>query len=352
MRPDKVVDLRSDTVTKPSPAMREAMARAEVGDDVYAEDPTVNRLQEMVAAMLGKEAALFVPSGVMSNQIAIKCHTQPGEEIIVEDHSHIFLYETGATPVISSVQLHTLKGVGGVLSAEQVRAAIRSSDYHLPRTALVCLENTHNKAGGTIYPLEVAKEVSGLCHERGVALHLDGARLWNATVASGTSLQELAAPFDTVTVCFSKGLGAPVGSALVGTRVLIERARKYRKLLGGGMRQAGIIAAGAIYALQQNINRLHEDHKNASLFADRIASIPGFNIEPKSVQTNIVVVDVSQTGKSADEIITYLQPRGVLLTDMGSTAIRGVTHLDVSSEQVLEAANIMVKSLSGDWGNG
>jgi threonine aldolase len=282
----------------------------------------------------------------MANQIAIKCHTKPGEEIIVEEQSHIFLYETGAAPVISQVQLHTVKGEGGGISREQVRASIRSSDYHLPRTALVCLENTHNKAGGTIFPLEEARNISSLCRERGIALHLDGARLWNASVATGIPLKDLAAPFDTVTVCFSKGLGAPVGSALVGTKELIARARKYRKMLGGGMRQAGIVAAGAVYALEHNIERLNEDHQNARLFANLVATIPGFKIVSKTVQTNIVVVDVAQSGKSADEIIAYLEPHGVLLTEMGSSLLRAVAHLDVSKEEVAEAANIMVRNLS------
>ncbi len=346
MTNSSAIDLRSDTVTKPSAAMRQAMMTAEVGDDVFGEDPTVNRLQEKVAELLGKEAALFVPSGVMSNQVGIKCHTQPGEEIIVESHSHIFLYETGAAPVISSVQLHTVKGERGILSAEQIRGAIRSADYHLPRTALVCLENTHNKAGGTIYPFDEIKKISTLCRERGIAFHLDGARLWNASVASGVSPNHIAAPFETVTVCFSKGLGAPVGSALVGTKATIARARKYRKMLGGGMRQAGILAAGALYALDHNLERLKEDHEKAKTFARIVASVHGFSVDPDSVQTNIVIIDITQTGKSADEIIAYLQTRGVLLTEMGSSLIRAVTHLDVSAHQVVDAAEIVVKSFS------
>ena len=259
------IDLRSDTVTKPSREMRESMSSAEVGDDVYGEDPTVNLLQDKTADILGKEAALFVPSGVMANQLAIKTHTQPGDEVIVESDSHIFNFETAGASFLSNVQLHTLDGNHGILNAEQITQSIRSLVYYNPRTSLVCLENTHNKAGGTIYPIDEIKSISELARNRNIALHLDGARLWNASIASGIKPKEYARFFDTVSVCFSKGLGAPVGSALAGTREKIEKARKYRKIFGGGMRQAGILAAGALFALEYNRERLKEDHKKAKL---------------------------------------------------------------------------------------
>jgi threonine aldolase len=339
MRP--IIDLRSDTVTKPSPAMRKAMADAEVGDDVFGEDPTVNTLQEKVAAMLGKEAALFVPSGVMANQLAIKVHTQPGDEIIVESGSHIFNYETAAPSVISQVQIATIAGKRGVLRVEDLLPAIRSSAYYLPRTSLICLENTHNKAGGTIYPLEEIQRISRFARERGIALHLDGARIWNASVATGIPPAEYAMHFDTVSVCFSKGLGAPVGSALAGSSAMIEKARRYRKILGGGMRQAGIIAAGALYALEHNIGRLQEDHEKAKVFAAEVATLRGCEVDRESVQTNIVIIDVGKTGKTPAQILETLRSRGVLLTEMGHSAIRAVMHMDVTMDEVQQAAAIM-----------
>jgi threonine aldolase len=340
-----IIDLRSDTITKPTEAMRQAMAQAPVGDDVFAEDPTVNLLQQRVAEMLGKPAALYVPSGVMSNQLAIKSHTQPGDEVIVERDSHIFNYETGAPSILSSVQLHTLAGQRGVLRAEQLAPAVRPSAYYMPRTALICLENTHNRAGGTIYPIEEIRKIRDFAKALGIRMHLDGARLWNASVASGIPVSEYAQYFDSVSVCFSKGLGAPVGSALVGPEDLIQRARKFRKILGGGMRQAGIIAAGALYALEHNIGRLKEDHEKARLFAEKVANNSTLSIDSKSVQTNMVVVDISKTGKSTGEILEILRSKNVLLTDATYTSIRAVTHLDVTTEQVLRAAEIIASSL-------
>lgn len=338
MSDNSYIDLRSDTVTKPSPEMRVAMAAAEVGDDVFGEDPTVNRLQEKVAELLGKEAALFVPSGVMANQLSIKAHTQPGDEIIVESGSHIFNYETAAPSLLSSVQLHTIQGERGILRAEQLAPAVRSAAYYMPRTSLICLENTHNKAGGTVYPLEEIKNIHSFAKERGIALHLDGARLWNASVATGISLKEYARHFDTVSVCFSKGLGAPVGSAVAGPKELIEKVRKFRKIFGGGMRQAGIIAAGGLYAVEHNIGRLKEDHEKARLFADTLSGVPGFSIDPKSVQTNIVIIDIGATGKHPSELLTFLRANKILLTEMSHTSIRAVTHMDVTMDQVRQAA--------------
>ncbi|HXG38042.1 MAG TPA: low-specificity L-threonine aldolase [Bacteroidota bacterium] len=345
MKSQKIIDLRSDTVTKPSPAMRQAMAEAEVGDDVFGEDPTVNRLQEKVASLLGKEAALFVPSGMMANQLAIKIHTQPGDEIIVESDSHIFNYETAAPAIISHVQIATIPGRRGVLRVDDLIPAIRSSAYYMPRTSLICLENTHNKAGGTIYPLEEIQRISRFAKERRIALHLDGARIWNASVATGILPKEYAAHVDTVSVCFSKGLGAPVGSALAGSKEMVEKARKYRKILGGGMRQAGILAAGALYALEHNIERLREDHEKAKVFAREVSTIPGFEVDVEAVQSNIVMIEVTKTGNTPAQLLETLRSRGVLLTEMSHTAIRAVMHMDVTMEEVQEAAAVMKSAL-------
>jgi len=344
MMNDDFIDLRSDTVTKPSPEMRKAMEAAEVGDDVFGEDPTVNRLQERVAEMLGKEAALFVPSGVMANQLAIKSQTLPGDEIIVEEGSHIFNYETAAPAMISHVQIHTLQGTRGMLSVDQIRSAVRSKDYHQPRTSLICLENTHNRAGGTILSLDGIERICSFAREQGILMHLDGARIWNAWMATGIHPREYAKNFDTVSVCFSKGLGAPVGSAIAGSTATLERARRFRKVLGGGMRQAGIIAAGAMYALEHNIERLQEDHEKAKVFAKEISSIKGFEVDVLSVQTNIVIVDISKTGRTASDVLSALKSRKILLTHMGNTIIRAVMHMDVPMEAVRSAAR-EIKSL-------
>ncbi len=340
------IDLRSDTVTKPSPEMRRAMAEAEVGDDVFGEDPTVNRLQESVAALLGKPAALFVPTGVMANQLALKTQTQPGDEVIVEQASHIFNYETAAPTVLSNVQLYPVRGVRGILRAADIAPAVRSSAYYMPRTSLVCLENTHNMAGGTVYPIDELKQTFTFAKAIGLKLHLDGARLWNAWVASGIHPREYAQYFDTVSVCFSKGLGAPVGSALVGSEELIMKARKYRKLFGGGMRQAGIIAAGALFALEHNVERLKEDHEKATMFAEAIASTPGVRVDLEGVHTNIVIINVEQTGKSPADILALLRTNQILLTDAGYGAVRAVMHLDVSLRDVHHAAAIFKSLLS------
>ena len=340
------IDLRSDTVTRPGAAMRNAMAQAEVGDDVFGEDPTVNRLQESVAALLGKAAALFVPTGVMANQIAIKCHTQPGDEVIVEMNSHIFNYETAAPAVLSHVQLHPVRGERGILRTTQLAPAIRPNAYYMARSSLLCLENTHNRAGGTIYPLDEVKSIHSFVKAIGLKLHLDGARLWNACIATGNHPREYAQFFDSISVCFSKGLGAPVGSALVGSEETIQRARKYRKIFGGGMRQAGIIAAGALYAVEHNFERLKEDHLKARWLAERLSVIPKLKVDLDSVQTNIVIVDVGETGKSADDVLELLKSRGVMLTDASYSSIRAVTHLDVSMEEVKRAGEIIAHAFS------
>ncbi len=346
MSTEKYIDLRSDTVTRPSKAMREAMANAEVGDDVFGEDPTVLKLQEKVAALLGKEKALYVSSGVMSNQLAIKSHTEPGDEIICEQDAHIFNYETAAPSLISSVQVKTIPGVKGVLRAEQLVTALRPKVYYMPRSRMICLENTHNRAGGTIYPLEEIKKISAFARANGLLMHLDGARLWNAWVATGIHPKEYAQYFDSVSVCFSKGLGAPIGSAITGTVEFIERARKWRKVYGGGMRQAGIIAAGALYALEHNVERLKEDHEKASYFAKKISTSPKVRVDLDTVQTNIVLVNVEGTGKHPDEIIAILKSKGLLVSFGTYTSIRAVMHLDVSVEESHRAADIFVSTVN------
>jgi len=334
---DRVIDLRSDTVTRPTRNMRDAMARAEVGDDVFGEDPTVNALQEKLAGLFGMEAAIFVPSGVMANQLAIKVHTQPGNEIIVEWESHIFNYETAGPSLLSGVQMFPLKGERGIISAEQVAQAIRPAAYYMPRTTLICLENTHNMAGGMIYPIDQIGEISVLAKARGIRLHLDGARLWNACVATGNSPRAYARYVDSVAVCFSKGLGAPIGSALVGSREAIERARTYRKIFGGGMRQVGVIASAAAYAMEHHVDRLKDDHENARALAAGIAGLDWLALDVESVQTNILIIDVSRSGQTAETVIEKMRADHVLLSPAGSHRIRAVTHLDVTREDIENA---------------
>lgn len=340
MKPEKYIDLRSDTVTKPTAAMREAMIRAEVGDDVFGEDPTVNALQKKVAALFEKEDALFVPTGVMANQLAIKVHTQPGNEIIVESESHIFYYETAAPSVLSGVQMFPLKGKNGVLTSEQIAEAIRPPAYYMPRTSLVCLENTHNMAGGVVYPVDEIREISEFVKERGISLHLDGARLWNACVATGVSPKTYAQYFDSLSVCFSKGLGAPIGSMVIGTKAMIERARTYRKIFGGGMRQVGVIAAAAEYALENNIDRLKTDHEHARVLGKGIAANNRLRVNLDTIETNIVMVDVLPSGQSTESMLAGLEKEGLLLSPAGSSRIRAVTHLDVGREAIEKAIEI------------
>ncbi len=337
------IDLRSDTVTKPSAAMRDVMARADVGDDVFGEDPSVNKLQRAIAALLGKEDALFTPTGVMANQIALHCHTRPGDEVIVERDAHILNYETGAPAILSGVQLFPIQGKSGILEPGKILDAVRSPAYYLPRTALLCLENTHNRAGGTVYPIETIKQIRSIALRKEIPMHLDGARLWNAWMASGIHAREYSKYFDSVSVCFSKGLGAPVGSAIVGSKEFIARARKARKIFGGGMRQAGVVAAAAHYALEHNVQRLKEDHEKAKVFAAEVQRARGFRVDLESVQTNIVIMDISGTKKGARKIISLLQAKGVLLTEAGTSAVRAVTHMDVSMEETQRAASTIVR---------
>ena len=331
------IDLRSDTVTKPTPAMRKAMAEAEVGDDVFGEDPTVNALQEKVAALLGQEKALFVPSGTMANQLAIKAHTQPGDEVILEASSHPYNFEGGASAVLSGVQFFCLPGVRGILEAAQVEEAIRPLDHHFPVSRLVCLENTHNRGGGSIYPLKNIETISNLSHQKGLLVHLDGARLWNASVATGIDPSQYAQWADSVSVCLSKGLGAPVGSLVAGSAAFIDRVHRFRKMFGGGMRQAGILAAAGIYALDHHLERLVEDHANAKRLALGLSKLPGVSVNPDHVETNIVIFDVTPSGMSAPQVSGFMRDEGVLIHAFGKTQIRLVTHLGISPEAVEEA---------------
>lgn len=337
----QVIDLRSDTVTKPSLAMRQAMAEAEVGDDVFGDDPTVNKLQEKVADMLGKDAALFVPSGTMANTIAILSHTQLGDEVIVERESHTFCYEAAAASVFGGIQLNTIAGNRGILDADQIAKEIRENNVHMPPTRLICLENTHNRGGGKIYPIEKIRAIHEMANQCGLKMHLDGARLFNASVASGISPKDYASYFDSVMFCFSKGLGAPVGSILIGSKPFIVRAHRFRKMLGGGMRQVGVLAAAALYALEHNVSQLAQDHKNAKLLATELAKVKGFHIDPEQVETNIVVFDISKSGYSGAQVVERLKQRGVLMIPFGATLVRAVTHLDVTTEAMKQAIQII-----------
>ena len=334
----QVVDLRSDTVTRPTPGMRAAMAAAEVGDDVYAEDPSVKALETCVAALLGKEAALFVPSGTMGNQIGLLVHTRPGDEVIIGEGSHCAFYESGAASAWAGVQF-AVAGRGGLFRAEDVLEAIKPAADHFPRTRVVVVENTHNRAGGRVFPQADVLEIAQAARSAGLGLHLDGARIWNASVATGLDLPSLAAPFDTVSCCFSKGLGAPVGSAIVGSREHIVSAHRFRKMLGGGMRQAGILAAGALYALEHQRARLVDDHLTARLFADTLQGADGIELTPSEVETNIV--RFSLTYIDASEMVRRAAQQGVLMNATGKRMLRAVTHLDVAQADVKRAAETL-----------
>ena len=315
-----MIDLRSDTVTKPTPAMREAMATAEVGDDVLGEDPTVNHLQQKMASMLGKEAALFVPSGTMANQVAIKTHIQPGDEIIIDKDSHIFYYECGATAVISGGQFLCLSGERGILSAKVIGNAIRPPDIHQPPSRLICLENSHNRGGGSIYSLEELTAIAKIASDHGLRVHLDGSRLFNAALAASTNVKELASKADSVFIALSKGLGAPAGSVLCGSGEFIEMALRFRKMLGGGMRQVGILAAAGLYALEHHLGHLEKDHENARRLAQGLSQMNGIQIDPDEVVTNIVLFNVASTGMDADMLVESLAHEGVLMIAFGPTS--------------------------------
>ncbi|GAX90325.1 low-specificity L-threonine aldolase [Effusibacillus lacus] len=343
----KKIDLRSDTVTLPTEAMRQAMASAELGDDVYGEDPTVNRLEQLAAEKLGKEAALFVTSGTQGNQVAILTHARAGEEIILEADSHIFYYEAAAASALAGVQTRTLPGIRGAMEPQEVEKAIRGVDIHFPRTALICLENTHNRAGGAVLPPDYMRAIHEVATRKQVPVHLDGARVFNAAVALGIDVKEITRHVDTVQICFSKGLGAPVGSVLAGPQEFIDTARQWRKRLGGGMRQAGVLAAPAILALTEMVDRLAEDHDNAKRLARALADIKGLQVDPQTVETNIVIADVSGTGKSAVEILELLAEEGILAVDFGETLVRFVTHKDVSRFDIDEAITRIHRVIQG-----
>ncbi len=334
------VDLRSDTVTRPTPAMRRAMAEAEVGDDVYGEDPTVNRLEQRAAEILGREAAIFVPTGTMGNQIAIKCHTRPGQEVICEARSHILDYEMGMMAFFSGCIPRALPGTDGILRWSDIKKKIRPKTYYVAQTGLIELENTHNMGGGTVYPQEVADEICAGGHDAGLPIHLDGARVFNAAAALCKPVAEITRNFDSIMFCLSKGLGAPVGSLLVGSRKFIDQARVYRKALGGGMRQVGILAAAGLIALDDMPKRLGEDHANARWIAGELANIRGIELDPLKVMSNIVVFNVAGTGKTSAEISRSLAQRGVLINGIDPENMRLVTHMDAARsacERALEA---------------
>ncbi|HEX2221862.1 MAG TPA: GntG family PLP-dependent aldolase [Candidatus Limnocylindria bacterium] len=331
------VDLRSDTVTRPSPAMRRAMAEAEVGDDQYGEDPSVNRLQAEVAELLGKEAALFLPSGTMANQVALRTLTRPGDDVLVPTDAHVVLHETGGAAANAGVQF-TLVGHGGTFTPADVEAAIKPHRHIVyPPTTLLVVENTHNRAGGIVFPQADAEAAAALAREHGVATYLDGARLLNAAAASGPAASELAAPFDLVSLSLSKGLGCPVGSLLAGRREVVGRAHRYRRMLGGAMRQAGILAAAGSWALRHNVARLVEDHAAARLLAERLAECPTVRIDLATVQTNIIVFWVAD----APAFVAACRERGVLLNAFSPTLVRAVTHLDVDRAAVEHAARVL-----------
>lgn len=343
-----MIDLRSDTVTKPTPAMRRAMADAEVGDDVYGEDPTVNRLQERAAEIFAKEAALFVPTGSMGNQLCVKLHTRPGTEVVLEERSHIYNYEMGGAAVFSGITVRSVRGENGMLTRDLVAGAIHSqAPYYVTPTSLVALENTHNMAGGSVLPLAVSDSICTYAHSLGLPVHLDGARIFNAAVALNTTVAEIARPFDSVMFCLSKGLGAPIGSMILGPREFITEARSWRKRLGGGMRQVGILAAAGMIALEESPKILPTDHANAKHLAAGVAELRGVAIDPAAVQTNVVIFDVAGTGKTTAEISQALREHGVLANGINPREMRMLTHYDVSRADIEETLQAM-KQVIGD----
>ena len=342
----KVIDLRSDTITRPVPEMRQVMANAEVGDDVFGDDPTINELENRTAEILEKESAVYVPSGTMANQLAVRCHTQPGDEILLDANAHIFWYEAGAPAALSGASCRVIQGRRGIFTVDQFLEALRPANIHLATTRLLALENTHNRGGGSVWPLEQLAQVCDAAHGRDISVHMDGARIWNASIASGIAEADYARHVDSVSVCFSKGLGAPVGSALAGSQEFIEKARRFRKQFGGGMRQAGIIAAGALYALHNHRSRLKDDHDNARKLADGVKNIPGIHTDTDAVETNLVYFDVEPM--SANEMLYRLAQAGVLMIATAPNTIRAVTSLEVNSEEIDAAVNI-IKEIAADF---
>lgn len=341
----KRIDFRSDTLTLPTPAMRLAMAEAEVGDDVYGEDPTLIALEALAAQITGKEAALFVPSGTMGNQIAVKVHTKPGDEVILEEQCHIFTYEVGGMGAISGVQNRLVPSDNGVLHWETVAKAVRSQDIHFPETTLICLENTHNKAGGTVTPVETMKEIYAFAQSKGIPVHLDGARIFNAATALGVPVRELTQYTDSVMLCLSKGLCAPVGSLLAGTQEFIAKARKVRKMLGGGIRQGGVLAAAGLLALRVMSLRLQEDHDRAKALAEGLNAIPGLCVDVDRVVTNILMCDVTDEAVDVSDLLEKLRDEGVWVNPVDARRLRFVTHYYITEEHVKETLEIIEKHM-------
>jgi threonine aldolase len=342
----RLIDLRSDTVTRPTPAMRRAMAEAEVGDDVFGDDPTVIALEARVAALLGKEAALFVPSGTMGNFLGLAATADTGDEVILDRQCHIMNYEVSSAAALHGLQLNALDGERGVLTAAQIEPHIKVQSLHTPGTRIIAMENTHNRAGGRVYPFEEMKRVHALARRHGISVHLDGARLCNAHVETGVALADYAACADTVSMCFSKGLGAPVGSILVSRRDVIDRARRLRKRLGGGMRQVGVLAAAALHALDHHVERLRDDHRRARRLASFVERVPGFSLA-YPVETNIVVVRVDEKAWSVESLLGAMRERGVLAVPFGAGRVRMVAHLDVSDDDVERAGEVLLSLPAG-----
>jgi threonine aldolase len=339
------IDMRSDTVTRPTPAMREVIARAEVGDDMWGEDPTVNELERRVAEMLGKEAAVFASSGTQSNQLGVWAHCRAGDELLIHEYGHIANYEGGAPAVLHGVSCRMISGAGGMFDVSDLEAVLHPIDQHFSQTRLVCFENTTNKGGGRVWKREHLQRVANKAHELGLKTHLDGARLFNACVAGRYTPAEICAEMDTVSLCFSKGLGCPMGSMLVGEADEIAQARRGRKIFGGALRQAGMMAASALYALEHHLERLADDHENARRFAERISEIPGIKIDPASVESNLVFFELDRSTGTGDQLIGALAQRDVLMLALGPQRIRACTHLDVTREQVEQAADAITEAL-------
>ncbi len=341
---DRPIEMRSDTMTQPTPEMREAIARADVGDDMSGEDPTVNRLEAMMAELLGKEAAVFACSGTQSNQMGVRIHCHSAEELLIEQFGHIANYEAGAPAALSGVSIKTVPGERGLLDACDLEDKLSPDNQHYPATTLVCIENTANRGGGTVYPLENVQRIGEWAHSNGLKVHIDGARLFNAVVAGGYTAAEICEPVDTISVCFSKGLGCPMGSALIGSADEIKKARRVRKLFGGALRQAGIVAAAAVYALENNIDRLAIDHENAKLFATRIAQVEGISLVPP--ETNLVYFEVDPELGTAAQLSASLKTHGVNINAAGPQVLRGCTHLDVTREQAQQAAETLAECVA------
>lgn len=346
-----LIDMRSDTVTKPTSGMRQAMANAEVGDDMSGEDPTVNRLESQMAELLGKEAAVFACSGTQSNQMGVRAHCLPGDELLIESTGHIANYEQGAPAVLSGVTCRLIAGRGGILDVCDLEGKVRSDNQHFCRTRLVCLENTSNSGGGRVYPQENIDRICAWAHHYGLRVHMDGARLFNAVIASGRSAATICHDVDTISICFSKGLGCPMGSILVGSRDEIARARRARKLFGGALRQAGIVAAAALYAMEHHVERLQVDHDNAQAFADVIRTIDGVRLDPPDVETNLVFFSVDRELGNASQLASRLKERGVRINAAGPQRLRACTHLDVDRDAVLRAAHAVAEVVGEGFAN-